>query len=101
MAVFVAAAPAGGDGINNSCNTGPVQCCNQIIKAEDENYTSVIALLGGAAGSITGQIGFQCSPITAIGLGSGASCTTQPVCCTDNQFNGLVNVGCTPIAAGL
>ncbi|PPR01333.1 hypothetical protein CVT24_006335 [Panaeolus cyanescens] len=100
MAVFVAAAPAPG-GINNSCNTGPVQCCNQLFEAEDESYKGILSLLGVVLGPVTGQVGLNCSPLTLIGLGSGASCTSQPVCCSDNQFNGLVNVGCSPVALGL
>ncbi|PPQ68078.1 hypothetical protein CVT24_002942 [Panaeolus cyanescens] len=97
MAVFVAAAPAPQDGINNSCNTGPVQCCNQLFESEDESYAGLLSLLGVVAGPITAQVGLECSPISAIGLGSGASCTTQPVCCSGNKFNGLVNVGCSPV----
>ncbi|KAF9043362.1 hydrophobin [Panaeolus papilionaceus] len=101
MAVFVAAAPSPQGGINNSCNTGPVQCCNSLFEAEDEHITDLAALLGVATGAITGQAGLNCSPITLIGLGSGAKCTTQPVCCTDNKFNGLINFGCSPVALGL
>jgi hypothetical protein len=95
MAVFVAAAPQGG--INNSCNTGPVQCCNQMMKSDSAQATFLTSLLGISLEGITGQVGAQCSPITAIGLGSGSSCSSQPVCCSNNSFNGLVAVGCSPV----
>ncbi|KAF8154763.1 type 1 hydrophobin [Crassisporium funariophilum] len=99
MAVFVAAAPS--PQVTDSCNTGPVQCCNQMLEAEDEHYDIITALLSLDVASITGQIGLSCTPITAIGVGSGANCNSSPVCCSDNQFNGLVAVGCTPVNIGL
>ncbi|KIM37624.1 hypothetical protein M413DRAFT_76973 [Hebeloma cylindrosporum] len=96
MAVFAAAAPAPG-GINNSCNTGPVQCCNQLLKSDDKQATLLASLLGLVLGPVTTQVGLQCSPLSVIGIGSGSSCSSQPVCCSDNSFNGLVAVGCSPI----
>ncbi|KAF8416421.1 hypothetical protein L210DRAFT_3545896 [Boletus edulis BED1] len=30
------------------------------------------------------RVGLGCSTITVIGTGSGATCTQQPVCCTNN-----------------
>ncbi|KAF8875137.1 hypothetical protein BD779DRAFT_1678405 [Infundibulicybe gibba] len=41
-----------------------------------------------------------CSPISAIGLG-GNSCSAQPVCCSNNSFNGIVALGCTPVNLNL
>ncbi|KAF8147855.1 hydrophobin [Crassisporium funariophilum] len=95
MAVLVAAAPT--PSIENSCNTGPAQCCNSMHSAESHEGNALLALVGVAVGSVTGQIGATCSPITAIGLGGGASCTQQPVCCSDNSFNGLIAIGCSPV----
>ncbi|KIK80548.1 hypothetical protein PAXRUDRAFT_833459 [Paxillus rubicundulus Ve08.2h10] len=81
----------------SQCNTGSMQCCNNVQSASSLNqlfsYFGVIDALAG----VTGNVGTDCTPITVVGTGSGADCTAQPVCCTDNQFNGLVNVGCTPI----
>ncbi|ESK81797.1 hydrophobin [Moniliophthora roreri MCA 2997] len=45
-------------------------------------------------------IGVQCNPISVIGVG-GNSCTQQPVCCDNNNFNGVVAIGCTPINVNL
>ncbi|KAF8057422.1 hydrophobin-251 [Lyophyllum atratum] len=80
----------------NQCNTGEVHCCNSMQDAQDENMSGLLGLLGVSVQDITGQVGLNCSPISAIGL-AGNSCTSQPVCCTDNQFNGLVVIGCSPI----
>ena len=64
-------------------------------------------------------LGLSCTPITVIGVGSGANCAQQTVCCQNTQFvsrpyaaevelspdvfakNGLVNVGCTNVNLGL
>ncbi|GJJ14668.1 hypothetical protein Clacol_008934 [Clathrus columnatus] len=54
-------------------------------------------LLGIALGSITGQVGLGCSPITGVGIGTGADCAQQPVCCAGNEFQGLIGIGCTPL----
>ncbi|KAF9220833.1 fungal hydrophobin [Gyrodon lividus] len=81
----------------DQCNTGAINCCNSV---QDANQVSQIFGLFGLAdvlAGVTGQVGLGCSPITAVGLGSGASCTQQPVCCTGNTFNGLINVGCSPV----
>lgn len=67
------------------------------------------------------QLLVTCSPITAGGIGQGSSCSTQPVCCTNNDFvcpqfpsqqtshkvliailfpppqNGIFALGCTPV----
>ncbi|PPQ77811.1 hypothetical protein CVT25_015305 [Psilocybe cyanescens] len=91
MAVFVAAGTT-----QNSCNTGDIQCCNQMYSAQSAQGNWLATLVGVVVGPLTGQIGANCSPISAIGAG-GNSCTEQPVCCTSNHYNGLVNVGCTPV----
>jgi hypothetical protein len=106
MAVFVVGSPD----ISNSCNTGKVQCCsyftasffhlpsltlhsiyrqigNSLQQANSPQYSGFLALLGVAAGDITGQLGVNCSPISAIAVGGGSSCTTQPVCCSNNNFS--------------
>ncbi|KIJ28123.1 hypothetical protein M422DRAFT_190150 [Sphaerobolus stellatus SS14] len=82
----------------NQCNTGTTSCCNTVESATDSPVASLLGLLGIVLGDITGQIGLGCTPITVIGVGSGANCAQQPVCCTGNTFNGLINVGCTPIS---
>ncbi|KDR72928.1 hypothetical protein GALMADRAFT_73295 [Galerina marginata CBS 339.88] len=100
MAVFVAAAPTpgGSEGdIHNSCNTGPIQCCNSLIASDSKQANLLTSLLGIAVGTVSGQLGVQCSPITLIGTGEGASCSSSPVCCSNNSFNGLVAIGCSPI----
>ncbi|KAF9473249.1 hydrophobin [Pholiota conissans] len=99
MAVFAAAAPSGG--ISNSCNTGPVQCCNSVTSSESPVISTLLGLLGVVLGDVTTQVGLTCSPLSVVGLGSGSSCTSQPVCCENNSFNGVVAIGCSPINLNL
>ncbi|PPQ87536.1 hypothetical protein CVT25_008538 [Psilocybe cyanescens] len=80
--------------VSGSCNTGSIQCCNSVQKAD----SGLVGLLEGLLGiliPIGTSIGQNCSPISAVGVG-GNSCTQQPVCCDSNHFNGLINVGCSP-----
>ncbi|KIJ45439.1 hypothetical protein M422DRAFT_251214 [Sphaerobolus stellatus SS14] len=80
------------------CDPGSAMCCNTTGATTSSSISSLLGLLGIVVGDITGLVGLGCTPISVIGVSSGADCAQQPVCCTDNQFNGLINLGCTPIA---
>lgn len=103
---FVAANPVPTDTIPASqCNTGPIQCCNQVqsvsshrvmhtdiiltrsntSQANSNSISTLLALLGISVGDITGLVGVSCSPISVVGIG-GNSCSAQPVCCSNNNF---------------
>ncbi|KDR79960.1 hypothetical protein GALMADRAFT_1171623 [Galerina marginata CBS 339.88] len=84
----------------SQCNTGSVQCCQSVQSASSPTAAGLLGLLGIAVGSVTGLVGVTCSPITAIGVG-GNSCSAQPVCCSNNSFNGVVALGCTPVNLNL
>ncbi|KAI9573146.1 hydrophobin [Boletus coccyginus] len=100
----VAAAPseleARTDGVSQ-CNTGSMQCCATTQSSTSTTLNYFSGLLGIALPDVTGLLGFGCSPLTILGTGTGASCTQQPVCCTNNNFNGLINLGCSPININL
>ncbi|KAI6104157.1 hydrophobin-3 precursor [Pisolithus croceorrhizus] len=81
---------------DNQCNTGPIQCCQQVQQASTYQSAFQQLGLGSVLAGVTGQIGTQCSPISVIGTG-GTQCNAQTVCCTGTQFNGLINIGCMPI----
>ncbi|KAF8887548.1 fungal hydrophobin-domain-containing protein [Infundibulicybe gibba] len=83
----------------SQCNTGPVQCCNSVQQASSPSAASLLGPLGVVLGSNV-PVGLTCSPISAVGI-AGNSCSAQPVCCTGNNFNGLVVVGCTPVNLNL
>ena len=60
-------------GDNGNCNTGPVQCCNQVSQANDNVVTAILSLLGieGIADDVL--VGLQCSPLSVAGVGSGST----------------------------
>ncbi|KAJ3476688.1 hypothetical protein NLI96_g10989 [Meripilus lineatus] len=81
----------------NSCNTGPVQCCNSLQSTKDNAPLNLLlGLLGVVLGPVEALVGLTCSPISVIGVGS-SGCNTSPVCCTNNNVGGLISVGCIPI----
>ncbi|KAF4562644.1 hypothetical protein EYR40_009872 [Pleurotus pulmonarius] len=84
---------------DSKCNTGPVQCCNSMKSKDSSEGKLVASLLHLDIGGVTGELGLQCSPVASL-LG-GSKCSGQTVCCDNTKFNGLVNVGCTPINIGL
>ncbi|PBK95400.1 fungal hydrophobin [Armillaria gallica] len=81
------------------CNTGSAQCCKSVQDVSSSclsDIKNVLGLLGIPIGDITAQVGLTYAPITVLGLGT-TQCANHPVCCSDNNFNGLVALGCTPI----
>ncbi|KAI0713755.1 hydrophobin, partial [Earliella scabrosa] len=82
---------------DSKCNTGPVQCCNSVESAHSAAGSTLLALLGVVVQDVTANIGFGCSPISVIGVGSGNACAAQPVCCENNNVGGLISIGCVPI----
>ncbi|KAF9220847.1 hypothetical protein BS17DRAFT_786688 [Gyrodon lividus] len=73
-------------GRNPQCNTGPVQCCNQMKQANDAQMGNLLDLLNIPMEG-TGSIGWACSPIPIAGAGSGATCQANPVCCSGNSYH--------------
>ncbi|KAG2112405.1 hydrophobin [Suillus clintonianus] len=82
---------------DGQCNTGNIQCCQNSASTSDYNKAAQLLGLMQVAAGVAGSVGLSCSSISAIGTGSGAECDQQPMCCSNNKMNGLVNVGCTPI----
>ncbi|KAL4076449.1 fungal hydrophobin-domain-containing protein [Scleroderma yunnanense] len=89
----------GGD----SCSNGTLQCCQTTTSATQTNANLLAGLLGivGTIPIVGPLFGVFCSPITGVGVGSGANCAQQTVCCQNSDFNGLINVGCTNVNLGL
>ncbi|KAF9050161.1 fungal hydrophobin [Panaeolus papilionaceus] len=83
-----------------SCNVGSLQCCGQLHAPGSASATNLATLVGVALQDVSGQVGAQCNPITAIGAGNGANCAAAPVCCEKNVSNQLVGVNCTPATVG-
>ncbi|PFH45557.1 hypothetical protein AMATHDRAFT_8987 [Amanita thiersii Skay4041] len=89
----------GGDGGGSGqCDSGTLQCCNQTqdVKDADDSTLNLLKSVGVNVSDLTGLIGLNCVPISLLGVGVD-SCSSQSVCCTNNYFNGLINIGCTNV----
>ncbi|KAI0749867.1 fungal hydrophobin-domain-containing protein [Daedaleopsis nitida] len=84
-----------GTSSNGSCNTGPVQCCQQVSQANDNVISSILGFLNIVTHP-DALIGLQCSPLSVVGAGGG-SCRQRTVCCENNSHGGLISIGCIPI----
>ncbi|KAF9448287.1 hypothetical protein P691DRAFT_816832, partial [Macrolepiota fuliginosa MF-IS2] len=88
------------------CNTDKLYCCNNSpLIATDDPVTGVIfALLNIAVAPVTALVGLgagSCNSITAAGLLNNGNMYSQlPVCCQNNQFSGLLVIGCSPATLG-
>ncbi|EIW85893.1 fungal hydrophobin [Coniophora puteana RWD-64-598 SS2] len=83
----------------SQCNTGDIQCCNSTSSASDPATSLLLGLLGIVVQGVDVLVGIDCSPISV--LSGGSSCTAEPVCCENNNFNGLISLGCSPINLNL
>ncbi|KAG1733110.1 hydrophobin, partial [Suillus lakei] len=77
------------------CNTGNIQCCEGSTSVENYNTASKILGLIPIVADVVAAVGLNCSPVTVVGTGSGCEANQEPLCCSNNKYNGLVNIGCT------
>ncbi|KIM29652.1 hypothetical protein M408DRAFT_67258 [Serendipita vermifera MAFF 305830] len=84
-----------------SCNVGEAQCCQSIHQTQGTQAQFLSSLLGLALPVDNSMLGVQCTPIANLlsVLGGSSTCNSRPVCCTGNDYQGLVSLGCTPITA--
>ncbi|TFK93317.1 fungal hydrophobin, partial [Polyporus arcularius HHB13444] len=81
----------------SSCSTGELKCCDTVKSASDPSTATLAGLLGVVLGSVTGQVGLDCTPISVVSIASGNACSAQAVCCTNNSYGTLVSAGCIPV----
>ncbi|KAH9884407.1 fungal hydrophobin [Cubamyces lactineus] len=82
--------------VAQSCNTGPIQCCDSVMSTDSAEGSALLSLVGVAVGDVTGLVGLKCSPISGVIVGQ-SSCSANPVCCQNNNVGGLISVGCVPV----
>ncbi|KAF8163781.1 hydrophobin [Crassisporium funariophilum] len=82
----------------SQCNTGDLFCCFDVYTSSAGVMQPLLGLLGIIVEPASALIGANCNPINVIGIGQGGQCAYQPVCCQNNQFSGIVHVGCTPVS---
>ncbi|RDW56674.1 hypothetical protein BP6252_14060 [Coleophoma cylindrospora] len=95
---FVTAAPSPQLSLTSrsQCSSGIAVCCSSIVAATDQAVGAITAILGVLLPSTDINVGLSCSPITVVGTGS-SDCAGQPACCGNDNFNGLMSIGCIPI----
>ncbi|CDO73454.1 hypothetical protein BN946_scf185013.g89 [Trametes cinnabarina] len=80
------------------CNTGHIQCCNEVQQSHTAAMQALLGVLDIPFQNVNGEVGLQCNPISVIGGLSGTDCSQHPVCCDNLQNNGVIGVGCVPIS---
>ena len=96
-----------------TCSSGPIQCCNSLQKvrllfwrrashchslctkyaqASSPSVSNLLGLLGVVVQGADAFVGLNCSPIPILGLASGASCSSEPVCCENNSVVRLLSL---------
>ncbi|KAI0778973.1 hypothetical protein BD413DRAFT_668161 [Trametes elegans] len=80
--------------VPGTCDTGPVQCCNEVKDASDPSVQGALSGLEVTLQGAVGQVGLDCNTINIIGLLSNTGCNihnyAHPVCCTEQPQGGLV-----------
>ncbi|KXN91340.1 Hydrophobin-3, partial [Leucoagaricus sp. SymC.cos] len=84
----------------SQCGTGNLQCCNALERSDGSLVGILLGLLGVVLQGVEALVGITCSPIDILGIGQN-SCHTQPVCCQNNNFSGIIAIGCVPININL
>ncbi|KAI0371979.1 fungal hydrophobin [Pilatotrama ljubarskyi] len=81
----------------SACSTGPIQCCNSVESAGSAAGSLLLGLLGIVVEGVDVLLGINCSPITVIGVGGSGACSSNVVCCENNNVGGLISIGCVPV----
>ncbi|KAG2749248.1 fungal hydrophobin [Suillus brevipes Sb2] len=84
---------------DGQCNTGEIQCCDNSTSYDSYDAQKAFDQVGlvDVAAVVGAFVGLDCSGISVVGTSSGCEANQEPLCCEDNSYNGLVNLGCTPI----
>lgn len=64
------------------------------LQASSAAGQALLGLVGATVQDVTAKIGLGCSPISAIGVGSGNACQAQPVCCQNNNVVSAIDPWC-------
>ncbi|KAF8880743.1 hydrophobin [Infundibulicybe gibba] len=99
LALLTAATPVPGN--DGQCNTGTTYCCNSVQESDSAEAMDVAKSVGISLNGVTGPVGLTCSSRSIVGIGGGAKCSQQPICCENNHYSGLIVIGCSPININL
>jgi len=87
----------------SSCNSGSLQCCNQVQNSQSFDFSTVLTgdqytALADLLKNSNAPVGVSCSPIASVT--GAAQCNQQTVCCDDSHYSGLVATNCNAYNGG-
>ncbi|KAI0076941.1 fungal hydrophobin [Panus rudis PR-1116 ss-1] len=80
-----------------ACSTAPIQCCQTTAPASSDAVAPILKAIGVVVQDVNALVGLECSPISVVGVGSGATCDANAVCCDQNNVGDSVSIGCVPV----
>ncbi|KZT52595.1 hypothetical protein CALCODRAFT_502085 [Calocera cornea HHB12733] len=91
------------DETKGDCNVSGQYCCDSLLSHQSASASALTGMLSAPLSLLGDQstyMGLGCSPIAPL-LQAGGQCSTNQVCCKGSQTfnNGLLNVGCSSVAA--
>ncbi|KZO98833.1 hypothetical protein CALVIDRAFT_534907 [Calocera viscosa TUFC12733] len=80
------------------CNVAGQHCCNTAVSHNSTSANVLAGLLGSNLMPDSGLLmGIDCTPLAPM-LSAAGQCTGTMVCCSgDQHYDGLINIGCSPI----
>ncbi|EMD35896.1 hypothetical protein CERSUDRAFT_96121 [Gelatoporia subvermispora B] len=95
---FVLARPQ--DSSSGQCSTAQIQCCDTMASGDSDHMRAVGKAL--KMDIDPGKTyGTGCTAGGMAGVGGGTTCTSAPMCCENNDFGGLIGLGCMSIPINL
>ncbi|KIY44716.1 fungal hydrophobin [Fistulina hepatica ATCC 64428] len=80
----------------SDCSVSNTQCCDTVTTTSDPAASLLLGLLGIVVDLVDVIVGLGCSPISVLS-GGDDGCSGEVVCCENDNFSGLIAIGCTPI----
>ncbi|KAI0344563.1 fungal hydrophobin [Trametopsis cervina] len=77
--------------------TASLQCCEDAVAGNSILGRALLGLLGLAVTEVDILLGLNCSPLPALSVGSGDTCSATPVCCENNSVDVPISIGCVVI----
>ena len=59
--------------VRQSCSTDDIQCCNSVEQSNSAAGSTLLGLLGIVLQGVAVPLGIGCTPISVVGVGSGAT----------------------------
>ncbi|KNZ78947.1 Hydrophobin-3 [Termitomyces sp. J132] len=84
----------------SQCPAGQTKCCEALERSNGSVVGVILGLLGVVLEGVETLVGIHCVPIDLLGLGQN-DCHNEPVCCSGQDFSGLVTIACVPIKVNL